>query len=159
VLKLNQVTIKQFALGNSSGRENILIPVFNKSNVEVGTRASLKYNDNEFTNAHFKSESVYVKTIDQVVRDLKLNKLDFLKSDTEGNDLNVLDGGYDTICKYKPIMMLEVSYNNYGLQKWFDFGYQAYHYTNGELLRLGNYEKQNSDLILIHEHKPYVSEL
>lgn len=38
---------------------------------------------------------------------LKLNKLDFMKVDVEGHEINVLKGGTDTIQKFRPVIMFE----------------------------------------------------
>lgn len=39
---------------------------------------------------------------------LKLPRLDFIKLDVQGSELNILKGGKDTITKYKPYMFMEI---------------------------------------------------
>jgi len=53
--------------------------------------ASLKYND--FNNKNTDIERVKKTTIDQFCEDNAIEKIDLLKIDTEGNDLEVLKGG------------------------------------------------------------------
>jgi FkbM family methyltransferase len=48
-----------------------------------------------------------VTTLDDFVNEDGLDRLDYLKIDTEGAELEVLKGGIETIKKYKPKMLLE----------------------------------------------------
>ena len=41
-------------------------------------------------------------TIDKIVAELKLDKVDYIKMDIEGSEPNALRGAHDTIAKYKP---------------------------------------------------------
>jgi len=50
----------------------------------------------------------YFSTIDDFFLDNKLDRLDFLKIDVEGHDVEVLKGGENTILKYKPVIQIEI---------------------------------------------------
>ncbi|HKW99686.1 MAG TPA: FkbM family methyltransferase [Bryobacteraceae bacterium] len=45
-------------------------------------------------------------TIDQIVKDLKLPRVDFIKMDIEGAEKQALEGGHETISKYHPRMAI-----------------------------------------------------
>lgn len=45
-------------------------------------------------------------TIDSLVKKLKLNRVDFIKIDTEGSEVEAIIGGAETIRKYKPKMVI-----------------------------------------------------
>ncbi len=52
------------------------------------------------------SEKIQVNTLDNIIIDLKLQKLDLIKIDAEGSELDVLNGAVNTISKFKPIIIL-----------------------------------------------------
>lgn len=56
--------------------------------------------------------SFEVKTLDTVCKDLSLKKVDFIKIDVEGYELNVLKGAKKTINKFKPKLLIEVHSSN-----------------------------------------------
>jgi FkbM family methyltransferase len=51
-------------------------------------------------------------TIDTIVEALRLEKVDFLKVDVEGHELEVLRGAQNTLSKYRPILLLELWQEN-----------------------------------------------
>ena len=62
------------------------------------------------------SEQVLTTTIDSLVRERELSKVDFVKMDIEGAELNALDGCAKTIAQFKPTLAISV-YHSLG-----DFG-------------------------------------
>ena len=48
-----------------------------------------------------------VKRLDDFVPTLNLEKIDFIKIDTEGAEFHILEGGLETLKKYKPKLMVE----------------------------------------------------
>jgi FkbM family methyltransferase len=77
------------------------------------------------------------KTIDDAVKDEKIEKVDFIKMDIEGAELNALKGAVDTIKKHKPKLAICVyhSMEDFGTIPKFinelNLGYKFYlgHYT------------------------------
>lgn len=53
-------------------------------------------------------ENVNGKQFIRKLDDLKILNIDFMLIDTEGYELNVLKGGFETIKKYKPVIILEI---------------------------------------------------
>ncbi len=53
-------------------------------------------------------ETVEIDTLDNAVKTLDLKKIDFIKCDVEGKELDVLRGGKNTIKKLKPIIQCEI---------------------------------------------------
>ncbi len=156
VLRLKNVTTFNIAIGENSGTECIYIPIMKNSNIEVGTRASLRYSENEYKNAGFRRENVKSKTIDELMMELNLDRLDVIKSDTEGNELNVLRGGCNEINKYKPILILEINHKNIGLEEWYRLGFLPYYVENEKLISAKLSKKPHGDLVLLHEEKKYL---
>ncbi|MEJ7644332.1 MAG: FkbM family methyltransferase [Chryseolinea sp.] len=58
-------------------------------------------------------QQIELKIFDDVIQDLKISRLDFMKIDVEGAELMVLRGARKTIEKYRPYVMLEVSEETY----------------------------------------------
>jgi FkbM family methyltransferase len=54
------------------------------------------------------AETVAVKTLDGFMRERGVAACDFIKCDVEGAELRVLEGGLDTIGRFKPTMLLEI---------------------------------------------------
>lgn len=79
-----------------------------------------------------KEYTVQVDTIDGQMDKLSIKRLDFIKIDTEGSEEKVLMGGMETIEKYKPVIMVEISKRNPDINEDSIFnllirkGYKAY---------------------------------
>ena len=54
------------------------------------------------------SQKMEVDTLDNIVDNLKLEKLDLVKIDAEGSELDVMNGAKKIIEKYKPIIILAI---------------------------------------------------
>ena len=61
------------------------------------------------------SETVKITTLDNYVREKNLPRVDFIKLDVEGAELDVLKGAATTIARFKPILALSAYH------KWDDF--------------------------------------
>jgi FkbM family methyltransferase len=61
----------------------------------------------EIGKQHFVAREVVVKTLDQYVVETRLARVDFVKIDVEGFELEVLKGASDTLSKYAPTIILE----------------------------------------------------
>ncbi len=85
-----------------------LLPVFMDSKEAGGT--------NEGLASLFKSsersqqvEEIRLETLDAMVEQLAIDRLDFMKIDVEGAELKVLHGGVNTLRQFRPQVMMEVS--------------------------------------------------
>jgi len=58
---------------------------------------------------------VTFNTLDNIVENTGINRIDFIKIDVEGSELNVIKGGLKSIGKFKPNMVIEV--RKYNLEK------------------------------------------
>ena len=104
---LSNVTPHNFALGDSlTSAEIECMPLFNTGAAKLTiSRGALIFHDlgDEHTPPKYR---MLVKTLDS----LDLPALDFLKCDTEGCELLVVQGAIETIKKFRPIMVMEHNY-------------------------------------------------
>jgi Methyltransferase FkbM domain len=55
------------------------------------------------------SASIEVRRMDTVFPTLGVDKVDFMKIDVEGHEGKVVEGGWDTISKFKPVIQMELN--------------------------------------------------
>jgi len=86
---------------------------------------------------------IQIETLDSITQTLNISKIDVIKIDTEGYEMNILKGANYCIDKFKPAMMLEVdnsllqaqsssSVELLGFIK--EKGYDIYDITNGKTI-------------------------
>lgn len=146
ILNLKNLSINQLGVSNVIDNAKIYVPVFNNGLV-VGTRATLQ----NIGNVKHRTEVIKVTTIDTYVLEHNINKIDFIKCDTEGNEVNVLHGGKNTITKHLPLLSFEMSYNTSNLDWLLDLGYELFYYDDkmNMLRKINGY--QSGNLIFIHK--------
>ena len=95
------------------------------------------------------------ETLDSFVKNYNLNKIDFIKIDVEGHELNVLEGAVTTLKKFKPSMLIEIEqrHHNKNIDHIFSFissfGYEISYY-NLEKLRfeqLNNFDIEENQSV------------
>jgi FkbM family methyltransferase len=96
--KLPNCHPQQIALGASSGEVDFL------SNSLSGSASHIVLNGMSLGGSNTR---VKIKTVDDVVSQHELTRLDFIKIDVEGFEVDVLDGAKTTMVKLKPEVFLE----------------------------------------------------
>lgn len=92
--------------------------------------------------------TVFTQTIDVLVSKSNLERVDFIKMDIEGAELNALQGGIETIKKFRPKLAIAVYHNVsdfYNIPFWIrelNLGYKFY---------LGHYSIHHEETILFAE--------
>ena len=64
------------------------------------------------TSRNFIKNTVNSKTLQQFIEEESLSKIDLIKMDTEGTEVNILKSGKDSIIKHQPIIICETLFNN-----------------------------------------------
>lgn len=113
-VRLNDIegvaTLRNVGLGERAGEVEFYLPAVTGS-VAASQRPLFEAQANEKIRAR-------IERLDDVVRDLGVDRLDLLKCDIEGGELLMLRGGLETIRRFKPVLFLEL------LRKWSKaFGY------------------------------------
>ena len=116
--------------------------------------------DNKNGTATLKEESkiskkIYSKKLDEIISLNKIGKVDIIKSDTDGYDVNVLKSGFETIKKDKPILFFEyLNIQSTQLEKYINFISELKFIGYNNFIILDNYGKivlQNNSLEKIKE--------
>jgi len=66
-------------------------------------------------------EIIKLDTLDNFITKNKIDKIDFIKIDVDGHEPLILEGAWETLEKYKPIILLEISHMHYlkaGYNAW-----------------------------------------
>lgn len=104
---LDNVYLYNIALGKENKTIEVEEPDYYQ-NIDYGTFSLVK--EKCPVKSNYKS-IIDVLTLDFFVEKYKVKKIDFLKIDAEGMDLDVLQGGVNTIKKYTPNILVEHSDN------------------------------------------------
>lgn len=109
-----KVNLFSLALSDISTIAEFKIPVINGE--KVHTRGTLQTSIKEKNEEKTILQKVEVKPLDDL--DLKFQKLDFIKIDVEGNEMQTLRGAKRTIEKFKPILMVEMEQRHHQENLW-----------------------------------------
>ena len=112
------------AFGKDNCRIEILEPNYNIPN-DFGTFSLVNNTIND------KSEKIIIDlyTIDNFVTENKIEKVDLIKIDAEGMDLQVLNGAIETIKNSKPVIFVEFFDNNKSIQTEIESFLQELNYS------------------------------
>ena len=99
--KLENIETLSCALSDTTAEEKLFVPVEGTANRGV---ASL-YREN--VDYQMVEVPVEMRTMDEVVKERGLSRLDFIKIDTEGNEIKVLKGARSCIAEYRPLIVFE----------------------------------------------------
>jgi FkbM family methyltransferase len=101
--QLNNISLVKKGVGNN--QEDVVLVNDRKDNLGMGWVQAA--NDD----GHYKysySQKISIVTLDAYLLPIELDRVDFIKIDVEGFELNVLLGAVNVIKKYKPILFIEV---------------------------------------------------
>lgn len=109
-VKLNNFTnisINQKGLGNVAGKFSLMVDT-------PSNRGGNRIAQNVLEKS---TETIEVITLDRYAEENKIRKLDLIKIDVEGFEMNVLKGAIGTLTSLKPILFVELDNNNLIEQK------------------------------------------
>lgn len=109
VKDLGNVFVLPFGLGATPGRSVINVPVKKKGSIGFGLSfvGDVLPQDQRF--ATLRREPIFIATVDAMAELLRLDRLDFIKADIEGFELFMLQGAQETLKKFHPVLLLELT--------------------------------------------------
>ncbi len=106
-IKLNGLlNVKAFKIGLSNYNGVAKLLVAGGSTTGTNTLSSKFYS--QYINLS-EIEEVEVYKLDTFAKKLNLNKITGIKIDVEGHDLYLLEGAKETLCEFKPFLIIEVN--------------------------------------------------
>jgi len=105
VRRLKNVTVLPCGLSDENTQAVLNIPVKNSGSLGFGL-GSLGAPAGE---RRIHAETVALRRLDDVVAEYALPRVDFIKADIEGWELHMLRGAQQTLCRYKPVLLLELN--------------------------------------------------
>lgn len=131
--KYNNIEFNNNGIGNSNNKL-----ILYKHPTHIGFNTFLKKDPNQ-KDSYF--DEIALKEECQIMKidDLSFDNIDFIKIDVEGFEFEVLEGGLNTIKKFKPYLFIEVGWGK-NHPKWekcekmyeklFKIGYKRVNFTN-----------------------------
>jgi len=131
--------IKMNNIGLGSTNEDLILYKAGHTHIGWNTFYTKDPNqNNNFTDKMIK-EVCTVNKLDDYVKENNINDIGFIKIDVEGFETHVLEGGFETLNKFKPVLFIEVGWgtkhpdwvnclNVYN--KLFDMGYKKIEFSD-----------------------------
>ncbi|MCC8991177.1 MAG: FkbM family methyltransferase [Streptococcus sp.] len=136
--KFKRSHVFDWAISDHEDTQNIRVPYIGGERFD--TRASLnKHSEPDETS--YEEIAVHLSTLDNVIKKLGLQSIGFIKIDVEGHELEVLNGGVETLTRFNPLVLIEIEtrHHQYPITKIFskfeDISYKGY-YINPETYML-----------------------
>ncbi len=136
-----------FALSDKEERRNIRVPFIG------GTRVDARATFNAHTESNLTGTdevAVQLLPLDSFAKKAGFESIGLIKIDVEGHELEVLDGGAETIRQFKPLILIEIESRHHQFpitdifSKLEGLGYKGY-YLNPSQFKLFDIAKFNSD--------------
>jgi FkbM family methyltransferase len=99
---LNNIEVFSFGLSNRK----------QEMEISIGASSATLHEPEETIN-NKKREIVYLRTLDECISDMNIDRIDFIKIDVDGHEPAFLEGAIKSIEKYSPVILLEVNHLNY----------------------------------------------
>lgn len=101
-----KTNIYKYAVSTQSGKTQFKIPFINGQFWD--TRGSIETNFKEDGEINCRMLDVETITFDEFIQNNSISKVDFIKVDVEGHELNVLSGAKKTLSIFKPKLLIEI---------------------------------------------------
>lgn len=146
VNKMNVTAINK-ALGNYTGKINFAFNKFNNGNGSLMP----KNQEHWYEGAENDKRQVDIITLDDYIKENKIEKLDLLKMDVEGFETHILEGAKETLEKFRPDVTTEycppmIRDRELSSEKYFDMLKEYYNY-------IYFINRPEMYLVLIHNHE------
>ena len=160
--RLHNIFVIPMAVSNQKGFSFLNLPEKRKNSFGFGlSHMSTQHDD--FTERKYKTHYDYVSvtTIDQIVKDLDIEGVDFIKIDIEGYEYKALLGASKTLEKFQPIIYIELienslNRNNDSLNDVYSFlrklNYKSYRIKNLEIEEFHE-NREDDEVFFIYDTK------
>jgi FkbM family methyltransferase len=105
---LRQAELVRCALGDQNGEADLAVPRVVSAKSDTGTTRVGPAGIGE------EAVSAAVRTLDSLMAEARLHRVDFIKIDVEGHERRVLDGAEESLARYRPVLVLETGHEGEG---------------------------------------------
>ena len=158
--RFKNIFVIPMAVSDQKGFSFLNIPEKRKNSFGFGL-SHMSTTHNDFSERNYKTHYDYVSitTIDQIVKDLEVKNVNFIKMDIEGYEYKALIGASETLKKFKPIIYIELienslKRNNNSLKDVYSFlrtlRYKSYCIRNLELEEFYD-DRENDEVFFIYD--------
>ncbi len=147
--KYPHVEIKNIALGSKEGEVTMVLP-----ESEGMIRTGLPHITSGAKNSSENTIQVKIKKAADILG--TLNKIDYIKCDVEGHEMEIFSGLTQILKKHKPLIQVEISHQNKNnlLNFFKELGYEQYGIAKGKIVKEEWGKQQESgDYLLIDDTK------
>lgn len=147
--KLNKVKVFETALGEETGKIDMVLPVINKTKMQGLSHVVEQNNDEEWNTGEI--FSVPVVKLDDIAELKEAKKINGIKIDVENFEYHVLKGGVELLKKHMPVIYCELWDNEkreLSLNLLRSVGYEVKIYNGKKLVNFNN-EKDASNFFLL----------
>ena len=136
-----------YALSDKEGTQNIRVPYI--ENKRFDSRASFNLHT-EPNQTGFDEIKVPLISLDNIIKKIHIDSIGFIKIDVEGHEIEVLNGGIETITRFKPLLLIEIETRHHKIpiteifSRLEKMNYKGY-YINSEKLTLLKTTQFDSD--------------
>jgi FkbM family methyltransferase len=142
-MAINNISnVYAYEMGFASKKSEIQINEVNYNSTGSFGAFSLNNSSDKYKTKN-KKQTIKLNTLDNFVKENKIKKIDFIKIDAEGMDIDILKGGLDTIEKFRPKMLIE--YLNLGPSGDEKTSSEGFNILNSFLKNLG-YQTEKVDV-------------
>ncbi len=104
------VVVNGFGLSNREKTSDLYIPRDNGKDLHNTGMATIhKENGSTGDNGKYRTEKINTRKLDDYVEENDIQRLDVLKLDVEGGELNVLRGGLESLASFRPDVLMELN--------------------------------------------------
>lgn len=143
-----EMNIFSEALSDENTTAEFKVPVIKGKTVASRGTLNTSYREKDEEKSY--TETVKVVKLDDWMATKNISRIDFIKIDVEGNEIKTLNGGKNTIRKYRPMLMVEMEQRHHqqpiwnGISEVENWGFEA-HYLNRKTFTL---EKLNEEILI-----------
>lgn len=152
--RYSSLVIENIALSDSTGDDTLYIPLLDS--IEVDTQASLNLENRKKYYSNFVEQKIKKMSLDDYVNTNSIQKIDYLKIDTEGNDEKVLKGSLNSLKQFRPVIFSEDVEKSFYEKYIISNGYSLYFLTKDDKLipeLKKSYDTLNDIIIFIPKEK------
>lgn len=121
VIAIEPTKTSRLLAKNLADFENVILKKIALANFDGFARASLQ----KVYNYEVEEREFSFKTLDSICKEMKLSRIDVIKIDTDGWELEILEGSVDVISKFHPAIIIELNegllLNQHTFQEVFNF--------------------------------------